>query len=119
MAKAIEKLSNDITITMDGEEYELRASLKAATNISTRFGGFNGALQALANNDLGAFQYVVRQAVPVKTISSDDLNEAVWRAGTRNLLTDVMKYVGRLSNGGRDPEETDESDEDAAGNVEL
>lgn len=104
-------LTSHVRITLGDDEFELKPSLKAAANVSQRFGGFNGALQAVANNDLAAVTFIVRQGVTVKTISTDDLSEAVYEAGTRNLMGDVMKYVTRLANGGKDPDETDGEDD--------
>lgn len=107
-------LTNHVRITLGDDEYELKPSLSAANNVSQRFNGFNNALQAVAANDLAAVTYIVRQGVTVKTISTNDLSEAVYRAGTRNLMGDVMRFVTRLANGGRDPDETDAEDDDAS-----
>ncbi|WAJ27540.1 hypothetical protein [Antarcticirhabdus aurantiaca] len=115
-------LSNPVTIKLGGDEYDLKPSLKAAQNVSNRFNGFQNAIAAVAGNDLSAVTYIVRQGVPLKQISTDDLNEAVYEAGTRNIIGDVMKYVVRLSNGGRDPdlEDGDGAEERDEGNgVEL
>lgn len=104
-------LTNHVSITLGDDEFELRPTLKAAQNVSQRFGGFINALQAVAANDLQAVTFIVRQGVALKAISSDDLNEAVFAAGTRNIAVDVMRFVNRLANGGKDPDETD-ADED-------
>ncbi|MBB3937672.1 hypothetical protein [Aureimonas phyllosphaerae] len=113
-------LSAGVAITLGDEEYELKASLKAATAVSNRFGGFANALAAVAGSDLAAIQFVVRQGVPLRDISSKDLDEVVWLAGTRHLMGDVMSYVTRLANGGRDPdlegEEAEKAEEGAEGN---
>ncbi|WP_061930133.1 hypothetical protein [Aureimonas sp. AU22] len=113
-------LSAGVVITLGDDEYELKANLKAATAISNRFGGFSNALAAVAGSDLAAITFVVRQGVPMRDVSSKDLEEAVWLAGTRHLMGDVMSYVTRLANGGRDPDleadETKQSDEGAEGN---
>ncbi len=116
-------LTNHVRLTLGDSEFELKPSLKAAQNVSSRFNGFINALQAVAANDLQAVCYIVRQGVPLRAISTDDLNEAVYEAGTRNLMGDVMKYVNRLANGGKDPDAEDATadaeEDDDRGNGEV
>lgn len=120
-------LSSDVTVklkTADGtEEYSLRSSLRAATTISNQFGGFIGAYQQLAAGSLQAVQFIIRTGIPkeeLRNVSTDELNEMVFRTGTVKLITPLTKYLGRLQNGGRDPdEEPDDGDEDDSGNGEI
>lgn len=98
----------------NASEFELKPTMKAATSISNRFNGFNNALQAVASNDLASITYIVRQGVPLNDISSKDLEKAVYAAGTRNIMGDVLRYVTRLANGGSDPDETDAEEAEAA-----
>jgi hypothetical protein len=114
------QINSDTTIQLDGEDFVLRASLKAATSVSAAFSGFNGAYQALRDGRLDAYQFIVRAGATKESMrrtSTDDLNEAVWRTGITNLAEKVAKYVSVLQNGGRDPEEaTLDGDQGAAGN---
>lgn len=117
-------LSNHVRLTLGDQEFELKPSLKAAQNVSSRYNGFMNAMQAVAANDLAAISYIVRQGVPLRAISTDDLNEAVYAAGTRNIMGEVIRYVNRLANGGKDPDleeaSGDEDDaEDNRGNGEV
>lgn len=118
-------LSSDVEITLDGQAFHLRSSLKAANAISNHFGGFITAYQHLANGSLQAYQYVIRQGIPkveLDDISTDDLNEMIWRTGTIELVGPVSKYLSRLQNGGRDPDAEDDRkvrDEDDEGNGEI
>lgn len=98
----------------NAREFELIPTMKAGLAISNRFSGFNNALQAVASNDLGSITHIVRQGVPLGEISSKDLEKAVYAAGTRNIMGDVMSYVTRLANGGRDPAETDAEEAEEA-----
>lgn len=99
------KLNNDLEIEIDGEKYALRASSNAASTISNRFNGFVGAFQALQMLDLSVVQFIIRTGITDKNISTKDLNEAVWRTGVGELTGTLAKYVSRLQNGGRDPNE--------------
>ncbi|WP_099866068.1 hypothetical protein [Pararhizobium haloflavum] len=119
-------LVSDVTITLDGNDYPLRPSLKAASAISNQYGGFMGAYQALANGNLQAIQFIVRQAIPTpdqRGISTQELNEMVWRTGTTTLTAPISKYLSRLQNGGRDPSGEDDddaiADEGNEGNGEI
>lgn len=108
-------LSNDVTIELGDDQFSLKPNLKAATAVSNRFNGFQNALAAVAGSDLGAIQFVIRQGVPLKQISTDDLGQAVYEAGTRTLMGPAMRFITRLANGGRDPDLEDTSDEDDSG----
>ncbi|WP_182422024.1 hypothetical protein [Aureimonas sp. ME7] len=88
--------------------------MKAATAVSNRFGGFANALSAVAASDLSAIQFIVRQGVSLRDISNKELEEEVYLAGTRNIMADVMKFVTRLANGGRDPDLEGEGDDKTA-----
>ncbi len=116
-------LSSDVTLELDGEEYSLRSSLKAANAISNNFGGFITAYQHLANGNLQAFQYIIRQGIPkaeLQNVSTEELNEMIWRKGVTTLIGPVSKYLGRLQNGGRDPDDEGEAPrEDDEGNGEI
>lgn len=113
--------TNHLRVTLaagdDAREYDLKPSLKAATAVSNKFNGFSNALGALAASDMAAINFVLRQGISVKEIAADKLEQAIYEAGTRNVVTDAMKFVSRLANGGRDPAETDE-DEAAKGELD-
>lgn len=114
------QINSDITILLDGEPFTLRSSLKAATSVSAAFGGFTAAYQALRDGRLDAYQFIIRAGATkdaMRKMSTDDLNEAVWRTGINNLAEKAAKYVSLLQNGGRDLEEaTLDDDERPAGN---
>ncbi|MEO3387320.1 hypothetical protein [Mesorhizobium sp. CAU 1741] len=118
-------LTSDITIELEGQEYTLRSSLKAASAISSHFGGFIGAYQQLANGNLQACQYIIRQGIPAsetRNISTEELNGMVYRSGIVKLSGPLSRYISRLQNGGRDPDEEDEpraGEDDDSGNGEL
>lgn len=105
-------LTNDVEITLGDETYQMRPTMKAASAISRQYGGFLGAMQAVATMNLEAMQYIVRQGLTMKEtrISTDDLNEAVWSAGAKNIADPIMKFVRVLQNGGRDPDLEDDGD---------
>ncbi|WP_152045505.1 hypothetical protein [Aureimonas psammosilenae] len=103
-------LSTDVEIKLDGETFYLRSTLKAAQNISRQYGGFVGTFQALQVLSLEVAQYIVKQGITAKNISTDDLNDKVWRAGVGNLTKPLARYVSILQNGGRDPDLNDGDD---------
>ena len=116
-------LMNNVRITLGDNEFELVPSLKAATAVSNRFSGFQNAMNAIQAADLASISYIIRQGITAKTISTDDLNEAIWRKGAFKSMTDALTFVSRLANGGRDineeADEADEADEGDRGNGEV
>lgn len=109
-------LTNDFELTLNGETYTLRYTLKAASAISTQYGGFAGAFEALRMLNLQVVTFIIRTGTGGKgadgrAMSTDDMNDVVWRHGIGKLTGDLAKYLLRLQNGGRDP--ADDEDDDA------
>lgn len=109
-------LTNDVEITLNGETFHLRPTLKAASAISRQYGGFSGAFQALQMLNLEVAQYIVRQGITAKNLSTDDLNEAVWKSGVGRLTPVLARYIAILQNGGSDPDATEQADGNSEGN---
>jgi hypothetical protein len=117
-------LISEIPLTLAGQEFTLRPSLKAASAINRQFGGLANAYAALGQSDLAGMTFIIRNGVvsgELKNISTDDLNEMVWLTGTARLIQPLGRYITLLQNGGRDPDEADDGDDDAGqeGNGEI
>lgn len=111
------KLNNGVDVTLDGETYTLKPSLKAATAICRQYGGYLGAMQAVAQSDLNAFLFLARQGISTKTINTNDLDEAVYGEGIPTLIEPFLKYLRILQNGGKEPvEDGDDDQQDDEGN---
>ena len=107
------KLNNGVDVVLDGETYTLKPSLKAATAICRQYGGYLGAMQAIASSDINAFLYIGQQGISKKSISSADLDEAIYGEGIGKLLDPFLRYLRILQNGGKEPVEDEEQDDDA------
>ncbi|WP_427023041.1 hypothetical protein ACP4J4_10390 [Aureimonas ureilytica] len=108
-------LTNDVEITLGGETYNLRPTLKAANAVSRQYGGFVGAFNALQMLNLEVATFIVRTGTNMKkadggSISTEDLNDKVWRAGVGKLTAPLARYVAILQNGGKDPDESNEDE---------
>lgn len=116
-------MNNNVRVTLGGVEHELVPSLKAATAVSNRFSGFSNAVNALQAADLASIQYIIRQGINLRAISTDQLNEEVWRGGAFKMMTPALTFVSRLANGGRDlnddGDEAVEATEGDSGNGEV
>jgi hypothetical protein len=118
-------LSSNLTILLGDDEFELVPSLKAANAVSNRFSGFQNALNAVQAADLASIQFIIRQGITAKTISTADLDQAIWSKGTFKCMTSALKFISRLANGGRDmaddadEDEAKADDEDGRGNGEV
>ena len=94
-----------------------RPSLKAATAICRQYGGYFGAMQAIAALDLNAFLFVGQQGFSKKNISSSDLDEAIYGEGINKLIDPFIRYLRILQNGGKEPvEDGDDDQQDDEGN---
>ncbi|KQQ81940.1 hypothetical protein [Aureimonas sp. Leaf324] len=107
-------LTSHLTITLGDDEFELVPSLKAATAVSNRFSGFQNAMNAVQAADLASVQFVIRQGVPLKQLSTEALNEAIYRKGTFKTAGTAIKFLTRLANGGREMGDEEGDDETSA-----
>lgn len=102
----------------DGEEQELvlKPTLKAATQISNRFGGFVPAMQALGKMDMQACVFIVIQGTNAKDADAKALPEKLWAAGLNDVSVKCLEFIRFLMNGGKGGK-GDEEGEGAEGNA--
>jgi len=116
------QLNSEVAITLNGDDYTLRPSLKAATAISTRFGGLNDAYVAIGRLQLDAYVFIVRSGLPKEQLKKfpdeNDLPTAVWRTGMDNLAEPLAKFVNILRHGGRNPEVVQDDEDEEGGKGE-
>ncbi|MDY8108253.1 hypothetical protein U0C82_03700 [Fulvimarina sp. 2208YS6-2-32] len=116
------KLNSDTPITLDGEDYVLRSSLKAATTINRHFGNMQAAWDGLMKSDLEAYIVITRAGLPKDAnISTADTAEAVYRTGMSNMLTPLVRFLRIIQNGGKVPKDMideERGDTPAIGHVE-
>lgn len=98
----------DVALKLGDKEFTLRPTLKAARMVSTMQGGFAGAFQAIGRFELDAFVTIIAAGTGKK---SADIEDDVFRAGVRNLVDPVARFVSILSNGGEDPDASAGTDE--------
>lgn len=110
------KLFSGIDIELNGDIHTLRPSLKAASAVCRQYGGYMGAIQAIAASDLNAYLFIAKQAISTKNINSNDLDEAIYAAGISNLIEPFLRYIRILQNGGKEPVDEDDADESDEGN---
>lgn len=119
------KLNSDTPIVLDDSDFVLRANLKSGVAISRQFGGFQGAFDAIIRRDIEAYMFIIRQGIPKDArISTEDLNEAVFRTGIEDLIEPVIRFLKVLQNGGKVPKDeietqrVDDDDRDDADSYE-
>lgn len=89
--------AGDVAITIDGKEYTLKPTLKAAQELS-RNNGIGGMVQRCASLELDAIVQVIAAGLGR---TSRDLSEKVYSTGVRNVAPAVITFLTNLSNGGR------------------
>jgi hypothetical protein len=110
--------SGNITITLNGQDYELIPTLGAAQSISRLSGGLRGAIQSVMNLDLDTIDRIVKAGLG-PTVSREigpNLGAYVFDAGFTDqggeLASKCIEYLTVLSNGGRPLTTTDEAPKD-------
>jgi len=108
MASKITK--GQVAIKIEGEDGEseeiiLKPTLRAATQISNRYGGFIPAMQALGKLDLAACVFVVVTATGAKDAEAKALPEKLWSAGLNEVAAKCLEFTRFLMNGGEDDDE--------------
>jgi hypothetical protein len=107
MAK-MQTSQGEVPIKLNGAQVVLRSSLEAAKAVNFAFGGFSPAFRQIVENDLRAFAIIIAAGIGGKT--PEDVENDVYKTGLASLAKPVAKFLGYLSNGGRDPSEKKENE---------
>lgn len=94
--------ANEVAVSLGGRDEVLRPTLRAAREVNNRLGGFVEAFKRLTNFDLEAYCIIVAAGLNKK---SNEVEDAVFKAGVANLTEPLAKFVTLLANGGREPKE--------------
>jgi hypothetical protein len=117
--------AGDVPIVIDGDEYVLRPSLRAAQQISRKEGGIVGAINRVLQMDIDTVTQIVIVGIGLTEIGAKKLNlhERLWQAGMTDdsgRICDLcVKYLRILANGGRLPKDQQDGDVDAGGDGEA
>lgn len=106
----------EVEIELGGGKYVLRSTLGAAKAVNAAFGGFTAVFRELMAFNLDAYVAVVSAGLgkkPNQFLEADVENkitveEAVYQTGIEALNEPCSRFVGFLTNGGRDPSEKKE-----------
>lgn len=105
-----------IAIVLEGREVYLEPSLEACAEISGMAGGMNAAVQRCLALDFETICKVIGAGVTVdgKRLSpnmrSKELPRTIYEAGLIYCHGKAIEFIHIVANGGRLPEEADESD---------
>jgi len=113
----------EVEIELGGGKYILRSSLGAHKAVNHAFGGFTAALRELMAFNFDAYVSVVaaglgkapNQFLEENVEKKITIEEAVYLAGLEDLNAPLSRFVGYLTNGGRDPAEKQPKDGAPAG----
>lgn len=89
--------AGDVPVTIDGREYVLKPTLKAAQELS-RNNGIATAVQRCASLELDAVVQVVAAGLGRST---KDLAQKIYDTGIRHVAPACITFLTNLSNGGR------------------
>lgn len=102
----------DIVLTHKGEDGQLheetvtlRPSLNAMRVLSKRYDGFQPLIGALSRLDFDAFLTVIAVGAGIESKGIKVLEGKIFATGLINLLGDVSKFVVIVSNGGKLPDD--------------
>jgi hypothetical protein len=94
--------AGEVKITLGTEEVTLRPTLEAALSCNRYFGNLQAAATRVASLDFEATVFVVNAALGKSGKSANATSKLVFEAGLQNLLTPLIKFIGMLSNGGKE-----------------
>lgn len=103
----------EVEIELGGGKYVLRPTLQAAKTVNKVFGGFDAAFRELMALNLDAYVAVIAAGLGKTAnqflVPEDEkkltVEQAVYEQGIETLSGVAAKFVGFLTNGGRDPNE--------------
>lgn len=106
--------TDEVPVLLDGAEYRLKATLRAAIAVDTHFEGFFAAYGQLRAYRLAAFLRLAEIGLDARTIDERDaIHAKVFATGMRPLLKPFSDYLEALSNGGRAPAAAKPAGDDA------
>jgi len=113
MAKA-EPNAGDIPITLAGKEHTLKPTLEACIAIS-RLGSGGGAvavIQRVRSLDFETIAQVVALGTGYTSAKQrQELNQAIFEAGTISIAAEVILFIRVVNNGGQIPNDDDQEGE--------
>jgi hypothetical protein len=87
-----------ITVTLDGNTYELKPTLLAMKKIQNRFGGLRGALEAVGQLNVETIAFLVSAGTGAKPVEASDIENAVFNHGVAEATEQVVPFVTALMN---------------------
>lgn len=113
---------SEVTITLDGDDVDLRCTPLAMKALCNRHGSLIAVQQKIASFDFNAMADVVEIGIGPKQlkhlgISREKLESAVYEAGMAKILAPLTRYIMMLANGGREPSDdgADEASDEGNG----
>lgn len=102
-------MKGEVILDLDGEELELRPTLKAYQKIQTRFGGLRGALEAAQLLNIDHISHIVCAGANISRKEEERIKEAVFNEGVANVTEQIVPFLTALMdpNGGSDEEEVE------------
>jgi hypothetical protein len=103
----------EVEFEIGGAKFVLRSTLSAMKAVNRAFGGYRAALDEVDRHNMDAYVTIAAAGIDKTsnallfpdTENKITVEQAVYEAGTINLIGPISKFVGFLSNGGRDPEQ--------------
>jgi len=88
-----------VTIELDGDELELKPTLRAFQKIQNRFGGLSQAIQGLSGLNIDNVAAVVAAGAGINgTKDTEKLKEQIFAAGVVNVIGKASEYLALLMN---------------------
>lgn len=103
-----------VRLTLCGEDFELKANARATLRISDELGGITGALTKVQQVDFRSMVKIVKHGIGADDALAKRLDDLVFEEGTVNLIAPINRYLLLLANGGRDPNEGEAGNGEAA-----
>jgi len=86
------------TVTLEGEDYELRPTLAAYRQIQQRFGGLRGALEAIGKLNVDHLVAIIKAGAGLEKRDAKGLDEAVFNQGIADVTEQVAPFLTALFN---------------------
>lgn len=98
----------EVAIKINGEEYTLKPSLNAFTQLSAGGADYSGVMVSILRNDVTVMARVIRLGLGWNDREAKAIPDMIFKSGVKSLHDPLTDFVFRLFNGGKSSQEVQE-----------
>lgn len=104
-------MGEHIEVVISGQKHPLTPTLDALRVVNRYKGGLVEIQTAISKVDSEAIALVIAAGMGMKTSEQfDGVEQSIYKEGVRTFVEPASKFIVRLANGGKDPDDSEKKD---------